>query len=622
MAHVQDRARLHRLVKRQRSTWQDLQDAVGGDDSTAADGATAGADDPADTTDDGTAPTGDGTGAAPSSSSSKHDLGTERDRVDELARAVAVFDDYDACRQQQLDDDQHDDYQLYDYDYYDYDQRYADDDYDERPSLAAISRANKCGRASLRCGARDLCGHAELHCNVCRLGGPVAKGSVVTTSSTTTSASISESTTVVVVSSSRSSSSSALPSATRASSSSDESGLQTGAVVGIVIAAVVGVLAVAGIVVWFFKKKWSRQDDDDQISPFDRDEFRRASVMLDDVDEHYSQGSYRGVAPGGGHHSPQMSEYSMHDMSGGAAGGLGRSNTLMSAGSGGAGGGVLPGLMRGNTLLNPRPPTMIGAHYQHQQQYGAMPSFQPGQVVPSMPPPAAFPGGHPGPMMDLYGATGGAGPYAAAGLSPYGAMGPGGWASQPQAGANLSRNNSQASAYSQASDPGAFVPAALRPGGSAHGHGAHNGYPDERPLSLVQEADEPHSPGLYPGAGAGAGIERSGTPTNANVQQTFFEPVPAQHAREASLDAFGGRKGAAAAQASAGARAQRAEVGEWDDAYDDDGDEAFSSGAGGRRAADGAGDKRERRLSVRNGGLDQFDDDDEDDRAGAYAGMH
>ncbi|BGP39494.1 hypothetical protein JCM10449v2_003444 [Rhodotorula kratochvilovae] len=437
-----------------------------------------------------------------------------------------------------------------------------------------------------------------------------SSSSTTTTSESSSSLATSEvpSTTVVIVSgslsTSTSTSSSALASASKASDNGGGSSIGTGGVIGIVAGAVVGIIAIVGVAVWFFKKKWQREDDDDQVSPFDRDEFRRASVMLDDVDEHYahSMGSYRGgPPPPPGGHSPQMSEYSMHDVSG-----LGRSNTLLSNGSGGGGGGVLPGLARGNTLAAPRPPTMIGAHYTHQQQY-AMPSFQPGQVVPSMPPQAY--GG-----IDLYGATGGAGPYAAAaGLSPYGAAGldrsltsasAGAWR-----GADLSRNNSQASAYSQVSDGphagGAYVPAALRPGGSGHGHaGLGGGYPDERPLSLVHEDDEPYSPahGAFP---AGAPQSRSGTPTNANVQQTFFEPSGgagahhhAQHAREESLDAFRPRGGPAA-------RAQQGVVGQ---AWSDEDVHALAQG-----------EKRERRLSVRNGGLDAFDDDDD---AGAYAGMH
>ncbi|GAA5826138.1 hypothetical protein JCM3770_004055 [Rhodotorula araucariae] len=444
--------------------------------------------------------------------------------------------------------------------------------------------------------------------------------SIPTTSESSSTLAPSEvpSTTVVIVSgslsTSTSTSSSALASASNAPGGGS-SGITTGGVVGIVAGAVVGIIAIVGIAVWFFKKKWQR-DDDDQVSPFDREEFRRASVMLDDVDEHYahSLGSYRGgPAPAPGGHSPQMSEYSMHDVSG-----LGRSNTLVSNGSGG--GGILPGLARGNTLAAPRPPTMIGAHY---TQYGAMPSFQPGQVVPSMPP-QAYAG------MDLYGATGGAGPYAAAGLAPYGGGGPGLDRSLTSAsagawrGGDLSRNNSQASAYSQASDAvAAYVPAALRPGGSGHGHGAGagaGGYPDERPLSLVHEDDEPYSPAraAFPhpaNGGPPAPQSRSGTPTNANVQQTFFEPSGAHrhpahdayhHAREESLDAFRPRGGPAA-------HAQQGVVGQ---AWSDEDIRALAL-AGHHQGA--PGEKRERRLSVRNGGLDAFDDDED---AGAYGGMH
>ncbi|TNY17893.1 hypothetical protein DMC30DRAFT_449337 [Rhodotorula diobovata] len=446
-----------------------------------------------------------------------------------------------------------------------------------------------------------------------------------TTSETTTSSASAvttsdlTSTTIVIVSgsaASSSSSSSALPSASKAADNGGgSSSLGTGGVIGIVAGAVVGIIVIAGVAVWLFKKKFSRDDDDDQVSPFDRDEFRRASVMLDDVDEahHYSPHHSHG-------HSPQMSEYSMHELPNGA--GIVRSNTLLSNGSGG--GGVLPGLARGQTLVNPRPPTMIGNHYAHQQQHhhhqqqhqqqAFMPSYAPGQVVPSMPPqayaaPGAAGGGH-GPslsnmtQMDLYGATGGPGPYHAAAAAGVGGSAAGLASASAGAwrggggggGGDLSRNNSQASAYSTLSSPAdapVYVPAALRPGGSSHGHGAPgSGYPDERPLSLS--------------------LSRSGTPTNANVQQTFFDPSGgARQAQDAKWDMYHHHPSSGPVPRGVGpaAHAQSGVVGQaWSD-------EELSALAAGQRA-DEAG-KRERRLSVRNGGLDAFDDDDDD--AGAIS---
>ncbi|BGP24159.1 hypothetical protein Rt10032_c03g1713 [Rhodotorula toruloides] len=473
----------------------------------------------------------------------------------------------------------------------------------------------------------------------------VATSSTTTSSSTTTTAASSSSilslssasafTTVVVVPASSSTFSSSASAATvsRPASNAAQSGssVSTGTVVGIVIGALAGVGVLACAVVWLFKKKFNR-DDDDQVSPFDRDEFRRASVMLDDVDEHYvsqSLNSYRNVATGGsaggpgsisGGHSPQMSEYSMHDMMDNGA--LARSGTLMSSTGTAA---ALPGLARGNTLSAPRPPTMISHHFQHQQQQqGVMPSFQPGQVVPGMPspPPPSYHTGYGGSgAIDLYGATGGAGPYGAIphpanGLAPYpiaaggldrslstASAGP--WhGTRAGPGADLSRANSQASAYSQMSDgaqAGSSLPASLRPGGSSHGHGgpgAGAGAYDERPLSLVHEHDEPYSSSnptfdRARQAEAGAELSRSGTPVNHNVQQTFFSHSAAGHVREESLDAFGARKGAADRGVE-----QSAIVGRWSDG------EEF--------ADDGASVKRERRLSIRNGGLDQFDEDDAD----------
>jgi len=411
------------------------------------------------------------------------------------------------------------------------------------------------------------------------------------------------------------------------------------------------------------------------VSPFDRDEFRRASVMLDDVDEahHYEAAAAAAQYSHSHGHSPQMSEYSMHEMYPGGATGLGRSETLMSSGSGG---GVLPGLARGQTLMNPRPPTMISNHYAHQQQQQQlMPSYAPGQVVPSVPQQAYHNGGASmSSTMDLYGNTGGPGPYApaigvAAG-SPYGTNGggpsqggqqqldrslgsanAGSWRGGSGTGGDLSRNNSQMSSYSQISSPAdapVYLPAALRPGGSSHGHGGPGGaggYPDERSLSRVHEDDEAapsyrseYGVALGDGAGGygggyahqhqhqqqmhGESLSRSGTPTNANVQQTFFEPSRAgaaagasSQAQDAKWDLYHGA-GAARAPVGPSSHAQSGVVGQaWSD-------EELSALAGGQRrgAPSPSGDKLERRLSIRNGGLDAYDDDDED--AGVYGGMH
>lgn len=268
-------------------------------------------------------------------------------------------------------------------------------------------------------------------------------------------------------------------------------------------------------------------------------------------------------------HSPQMSEYSMSNVGVGA---------------------VLPGLARGGTLNNPRPPTAIMNHYQHQQM---MPSFQPGQVVPNAPSPPMQYGGqhfanHSPPLggnyapMDPYGnypqppqpaqfadQTGGLSSAAAGhwnGVAPPMAM----------AGGDLSRANSQMSSYSQFSDGGSrqIVPPALRPGASSsHGH------PDERPLSLVHEDEEPYSPShgnfsRQQQQRTGSPIEyipeRSGTPTNSNVQQTFF-----------------GAQGVMTAETGNDWEKEERER------------------------------ERARRLSIRNGGLDQFHHDED-----PYDGMH
>ncbi|GAA5943539.1 uncharacterized protein JCM15063_006448 [Sporobolomyces koalae] len=366
----------------------------------------------------------------------------------------------------------------------------------------------------------------------------------------------------------------ALANATEGSSSGSSIG--TGSVIGIVAGAVVGVVFVAALIAFLFKK-YSRKHDDDVISPFDRDEFHRASVMLDDDDDAYAQQSLHsfrgpalaaGVGPPGapGGHSPQMSEYSMSNVGVGA---------------------ILPGLARGGTLNNPRPPTAIMNHYQHQQM---MPSFQPGQVVPAgqgYSPPL---GGDPyasypqAPQPVQYADNGGLSTAAAGhwnGIAPPMMMN---YSQQQQ---NLSRANSQVSSYSQFSDGGpatrAIVPGPLRPGASSSSHS--HGHPDERPLSLVYEHDDEHAEPLSANQRGRVQSpieyvqERSGTPTDRNVQQTFF------HGTERT-----GHDGTSS-QARLGS-------GEWNQ-DEEEREQAVR-----------------RRLSIRNGGLDHYQDDQEDDPYG------
>lgn len=326
-------------------------------------------------------------------------------------------------------------------------------------------------------------------------------------------------------------------------------------------------------------------------------------MLDDDVDVYAGGGSFGGSHHGhgdvySGGHSPQMSEYSMRE--------LNRSNTTGSAG-------VLPGLARGGTLQNPRPPTAIMNHYNHQQM---MPSFQPGQVVPS-----AVGGAAP------YNAFNNAAPSSDNGMALYGGYpvpqhqqaqldrvgglyapqhapqqahvnewpaqgypaGPnGGWMPQQRSTSpmqsqqgHLERGPSNASAYSARSDGNGNGSAGMAPlpqaatrgspnmsrEGSSEGHG--------RPLSAVREDydDEHHGADLS---------SRSGTPTNSNVQQTFFS-----HGREDSLDA--GRAGSINTQLPRyemmDQRERERAENEW-------------SGATG---------ERQRRLSIRNGGLDEDD---------------
>ncbi|BGP15541.1 hypothetical protein JCM10213v2_003520 [Rhodosporidiobolus nylandii] len=430
-----------------------------------------------------------------------------------------------------------------------------------------------------------------------------------TTSTAPTSTSPTAFTTVVVVTNSAgiassSTSSGALASGSKAASSSggDGSGMSTGAVVGVVAGALVGIVVLAAAAVWVFKRfNRSTDDDDDHLSPFDKDDFRRQSVMLDDVDGAVAGGGYahslssyrNGVgassagmmaAAGGGFHSPQMSEHSLHSLHG-ETGYYGHGPQ-----------GSLPGLARGGTLNNPRPPTMIQNHYAHQQAFGGgMPSFQPGQIVN----PSALGGGGVG---GDFGAFPGAGgnvsppPQAYGGFhDPYAAPSPpmmqqqGGFLAplphQHQQGAQLNRANSAASAYSQYDAAHGGVPVALRPG-AGPGMGMHPvGEMDEleeySPQSQQHQQFLPHP---HP-------QERSGTPTNANVQQVFSSQPQPGHGREESLDAFASRR-------------RPHDSAEFD--------EVTSEGGHGH------GQQGRDRLSVKNGGLDRWEEEEED----VYGGMH
>jgi len=232
---------------------------------------------------------------------------------------------------------------------------------------------------------------------------------------------------------------------------------------------------------YFFRKKFSRRRDDDDfndddVAPFDKDEFKRESVMLDD--------------------SLFPSASSPHDYS--------------AYGAAAAGG----GLARQNTYGHP-----ILDHYGAQQQQNMYPPVcAPGQIYGAAP-------------VDPYDhAYGGAAPRAnnfahhdpAANMELYGAYP----AAQPQQQANLSRAPSDSSAYSSSS---AQHHAAAAAAGHAGGW--------SRPLSEVRESDEYSSRHQqaydqqgqgyateshpYATAGPEAYDHRTGTPVHANPQQYF-----------------------------------------------------------------------------------------------------
>ena len=382
-----------------------------------------------------------------------------------------------------------------------------------------------------------------------------------------------------------------------------------------------------------------RNDDADMVSPFDRDAFRRASVMLDnDDDDEFGTDAYRNAAAGyynassgagaaGGDgagnrsmHSPHMSEYSMQSLTGA---GVSRSNTMMMAGA-----------------------TAPGMHY-HQQ-----PAFDPSHVVPVMAPPPqaayAVPGyaPHSSQLAPAIPAAVGGGDYyrqnqnghgAPAALGAYPSLNRGPsqvsrnrGATLSVGAADLSRRDSRASEYSQYSDSPAEL--AIPPPVVAT---------DERGLPLVHEVEEPYTPpsatnkrfadfqrerqleqqqyqaesvaaATHNGSEYNNTTYRSGTPENANVQQTFFE---------SSQSHYGGRDDPYDSSSSLPAylpdgqvghigRSWSAEGGHGGGDEDGDGDGGYAAAA----AANSSGGSRahRRRLSVRNGGLDDFAEEEDD----------
>ncbi|SCV67430.1 BQ2448_5041 [Microbotryum intermedium] len=387
----------------------------------------------------------------------------------------------------------------------------------------------------------------------------------------------SASVTVVVVSASQTSTASGTLASSGSSNSS--SGPSTGAVVGIVAGALLGVVVVAALVTQFLKRR-RRSSDDDDTSPFERDEYRRGSVMLeDDLDAygeaHHSPDPY--YVAGGAVQMQQMTEYANLD----------RSNTMGSQGSL-----ALTGLTRNGTLGTPRPPSGLIQHVAYQQQHHqqqqhhkmAPPNFGPGQVLSAMPPPIAFPAGAPA-------ATGLNYANSMSGLSRSGSGGAFGsgpyrapsndrqlW-QQPQSG--LDRQGSISSVYSTRSEQ----PHA----GTANGYAAPGGagISDEQGqrLSLVREEHESDTQSLsYP-------IVRSGTPTNSNVQQTFFS-----HRHEDSFD------GAISMNGTSGTVITSLP--------------GYDSWTGARPVANDGGAKG--RLSVVNGGLNDFDREEGEGYHDAY----
>lgn len=339
---------------------------------------------------------------------------------------------------------------------------------------------------------------------------------------------------------------------------------------GIVAGALLGVVCLAALIGYALKKK--RSDDDDDISPFDKEEFKRSSHMIMDDDDPIYGNENNSMY--GSQHQHQMSEY-----------GLDRSNSSM----------ALPGLARGGSVASPRPPTAIINHYNHQQM---MPSFQPGQVVPTMPQPVYNNGQyHSDGSTDLLG-----GYPISPRMQQHDQMqrqpsNASQWNNgQPHLAhpyqADLSRGPSNASAYSTRSEQpmGAVV------GGMRSNNPRSEGHSDEKHLSLVQEEDEMEH------------HNRSGTPENANVQQYHFSHNNNNNDSISSIH-FVAPNNASSVHKSVGTT-----LPDYSNGLSRAGNENHGVvGGRGENGAWAAGTKN--RLSVRNGGRDESDDED------PYGGM-
>ena len=400
-----------------------------------------------------------------------------------------------------------------------------------------------------------------------------------------------------------------------------------------------------------------RNDDADMVSPFDRDAFRRASVMLDnDDDDEFGTDAYRNAAagyytassgPGGGDaagnrsmHSPHMSEYSMQSLTGAGAGGVSRSNTMMMAGG-------APAMHYAQQQQSAFDPSHVMAPPPPQAAY-AVPGYAPhsGQLAPAIPAAVEGRGYHHDYHHDnsntQHGAPAALGAYPNLNRGPSQVSSTRNRATMLSVGAaDLSRRDSRASEYSQYSD--SPVDLAIPPPAAMT---------DERGLPLVHEVEEPYTPpsatnkrfadfqrerqleqqqrGHQAESVAAAthnGSEynthyRSGTPENANVQQTFFESSQSQYGGRDDEDAFHASSSLPAylpdGQVGHIGRSWSAEGGHGGDEDGNGGDYATAAVAnsGGHGHAH-ANQQHRRRLSVRNGGLDDFAEE-EDDEAGYY----
>lgn len=284
-------------------------------------------------------------------------------------------------------------------------------------------------------------------------------------------------------------SSAVLASSTASSTGDLKSHSSPGPIIGIVAAALAGAVVIAAII-GFLVKKYSRRADPYESNPFDKDEFRRESVMLPEVfdsdDGHPSMTEYHNYGPGptSGYDDPYTSAGTKVVGDAVAAYSNGPSSAYTHSETG-----------------RPRPPTMFARH----NDVHAGGAYSEASRLPAI---GAALNTAPSPRLPPI-AFGGGDPYSLAGVA-------GGLHNVSNPYAHLDRNGFM-HGYSEQSTGG------LHPDGS-------DGSGDDNGEHLRYRQNDGYETSGRPGTAEG----RSGTPDIPNVQQTYALGFDQGHATHPS----------------------------------------------------------------------------------------